>query len=132
MKKALFAIAVILLFAATMSEYRKVNKDPMLYPDRSRIVSIKVSGDERTHELVDPDLIDEIFEQMDSAKLSILDSVRYALRSAESINFEMVYDTGDTYWIAAVSQTGGEWYIQRPYNNIYITDAGFVDLLSKK
>ena len=137
MKKLLFfLLSSSLILVLAFSSSGKANTRAVDIPEGYKPESIRVvTTGEQAHIIFDTDLINEIIEQIGYAELTVLDSVANALihGSGESIRLELNYDNGRMDYLAFVTQTGGEWYIQRPWpiNKIYRTNAEFVDLLSK-
>ena len=138
MKKIIIPIIVIVILAALiLGGYLMIDSlfpkaDPINVPSASSVVSMTVKKnedrkDEEPREIADAD-IDDILSKLSEAeptrKMSVQDS------PDAKTYYEIAVKTDErTYYFYAYEE-GGIYYIEIPYEGIYTTDKGFLELLS--
>ena len=138
MKKTLIPIIIVVILAGLiLCAYFVIDSlfpkaDPINVPSASSVVSMTVKKnedrkDEEPREIADAD-IDDILSKLSEAeptrKMSVQDS------PDAKTYYEIAVKTDErTYYFYAYEE-GGIYYIEIPYEGIYTTDKGFLELLS--
>ena len=138
MKKIIISIIVIVILAGfILGGYFVIDSlfpkaDPINVPSASSVVSMTVKKnedrkDEEPREIANAD-IDSILSHLSEAeptrKMSVQDS------PDAKTYYEIAVKTDErTYYFYAYEE-GGIYYIEIPYEGIYTTDKGFLELLS--
>jgi len=131
MKKTSFILATLSLLCVVLNACSKTNTNPLYFPAQSEIGTICVTNTSETFVKTDSAWISEFIEQANAAQYTSRQSIQDFPNSREYIQIDLILNNGNESTLY-VYQEKRKWYLEQPYQGIYLVDDTFVGMLTAK
>jgi hypothetical protein len=128
MKKIAVILVAISLVSVVLSAC-STKAEPIYLPEQSEIETVQITNAEQIFDETDLDWIAELIEQASLAKPTNKATVQDVPNVSEYIRIDLILSNGTTSTLF-VYQEKNEWYIEQPYQGIYLTGNAFIDMLT--
>lgn len=127
MKKLTTFVLFFALFAI-LSACEGKKAVPIKLPDAPDIESVKITRDNQTSEKTDSEWIFKLVEQAATGKSTTRDSIQDVPNIAEYIKIDFVLKDGNINTLF-IYQEISEWYIEQPYQGIYLANEALIEII---
>ena len=129
MKKNIPILFFCFIIALTLAACAKLNTNPIYLPELDEIESVQITNNNEIIKTDNADWISELIIHAKLAEFTSKQSVQDIPTVSEYIQID--FTTKSSITTLYVYQENGKWYIEQPYQGIYLTDDIFLQMLTE-